>query len=434
MSNMLEIIIKKRDKQDLTQGEIAYWIKEMVANRVPDYQSSALLMAIVLNGFNEKETAWLTHEMMHSGDVVDLSSIQGITNDKHSTGGVGDKTSLVLAPLVAACGGKVAKMSGRGLGHTGGTIDKLESFPGFSTEITSKQFAHLVNANGLAIMGQSHNLVPADKMLYALRDVTGTVPAIPLIASSIMSKKLAAGSDAILLDVKFGDGAFMKDVDQARELAKAMISIGKHANKNTMAILSDMNQPLGFAIGNALEVKEAIATLKGEGPEDLTNLCIEAASLMLVQANHFNHISDAKIAVQRAISDGRALEKFKIFIESQGGDVAYIDDVSLLPQSKHITPFTAASTGYVKTIEAMPLGLAATLLGAGRLTKEDVLKFGVGFVLKVKIGDKVTLNDVICEIHHDDPIPEAVISKLKDAIVISSTQVDAPVLIHEICE
>ena len=434
MSNMLEIIIKKRDKQDLTQGEIAYWIKEMVANRVPDYQSSALLMAIVLNGFNEKETAWLTHEMMHSGDVVDLSSIQGITNDKHSTGGVGDKTSLVLAPLVAACGGKVAKMSGRGLGHTGGTIDKLESFPGFSTEITSKQFAHLVNANGLAIMGQSHNLVPADKMLYALRDVTGTVPAIPLIASSIMSKKLAAGSDAILLDVKFGDGAFMKDVDQARELAKAMISIGKHANKNTMAILSDMNQPLGFAIGNALEVKEAIATLKGEGPEDLTNLCIEAASLMLVQANHFNHISDAKIAVQRAISDGRALEKFKIFIESQGGDVAYIDDVSLLPQSKHITPFTAASTGYVKTIEAMPLGLAATLLGAGRLTKEDVLKFGVGFVLKVKIGDKVSLDDVICEIHHDDPIPEAVISKLKDAIVISSTQVDAPVLIHEICE
>ena len=434
MSNMLEIIIKKRDKQDLTQGEIAYWIKEMVANRVPDYQSSALLMAIVLNGFNEKETAWLTHEMMHSGDVVDLSSIQGITNDKHSTGGVGDKTSLVLAPLVAACGGKVAKMSGRGLGHTGGTIDKLESFPGFSTEITSKQFAHLVNANGLAIMGQSHNLVPADKMLYALRDVTGTVPAIPLIASSIMSKKLAAGSDAILLDVKFGDGAFMKDVDQARELAKAMISIGKHANKNTMAILSDMNQPLGFAIGNALEVKEAIATLKGEGPEDLTNLCIEAASLMLVQANHFNHISDAKIAVQRAISDGRALEKFKIFIESQGGDVAYIDDVSLLPQSKHITPFIAASTGYIKTIEAMPLGLAATLLGAGRLTKEDVLKFGVGFVLKVKIGDKVSLDDVICEIHHDDPIPEAVISKLKDAIVISSTQVDAPVLIHEICE
>lgn len=434
MSNMLEIIIKKRDKQDLTQGEIAYWIKEMVANRVPDYQSSALLMAIVLNGFNEKETAWLTHEMMHSGDVVDLSSIQGMTNDKHSTGGVGDKTSLVLAPLVAACGGKVAKMSGRGLGHTGGTIDKLESFPGFSTEITSKQFAHLVNANGLAIMGQSHNLVPADKMLYALRDVTGTVPAIPLIASSIMSKKLAAGSDAILLDVKFGDGAFMKDVDQARELAKAMISIGKHANKNTMAILSDMNQPLGFAIGNALEVKEAIATLKGEGPEDLTNLCIEAASLMLVQANHFNHISDAKIAVQRAISDGRALEKFKIFIESQGGDVAYIDDVSLLPQSKHITPFTAASTGYVKTIEAMPLGLAATLLGAGRLTKEDVLKFGVGFVLKVKIGDKVSLDDVICEIHHDDPIPEDVISKLKDAIVISSTQVDAPVLIHEICE
>ena len=387
MSNMLEIIVKKRDKQDLTQDEIAYWIKELVANRVPDYQSSALLMAIVLNGLNEQETAWLTHEMMHSGDVVDLSSIKGMTNDKHSTGGVGDKTSLVLAPIVAACGGKVAKMSGRGLGHTGGTIDKLESFPGFSTEITSQQFANLVNTNGLAIMGQSHNLVPADKMLYALRDVTGTVPAIPLIASSIMSKKLAAGSDAILLDVKFGDGAFMKDVDHARELANAMISIGKHANKNTIAILSDMNQPLGFAIGNALEVKEAIATLKGEGPEDLTNLCVEAASLMLVQSKHFESVSKAKEAVYRVINDGSALEKFKVFIQSQGGDVAYIDDISLLPQSKYVTPFLASSTGYVKTIEAMPLGLAATLLGAGRLTKDDVLKFGVGFVLKAKVGE-----------------------------------------------
>lgn len=434
MSNMLEIIVKKRDKQDLTQDEIAYWIKELVANRVPDYQSSALLMAIVLNGLNEQETAWLTHEMMHSGDVVDLSSIKGMTNDKHSTGGVGDKTSLVLAPIVAACGGKVAKMSGRGLGHTGGTIDKLESFPGFSTEITSQQFANLVNTNGLAIMGQSHNLVPADKMLYALRDVTGTVPAIPLIASSIMSKKLAAGSDAILLDVKFGDGAFMKDVDHARELANAMISIGKHANKNTIAILSDMNQPLGFAIGNALEVKEAIATLKGEGPEDLTNLCVEAASLMLVQSKHFESVSKAKEAVYRVINDGSALEKFKVFIQSQGGDVAYIDDISLLPQSKYVTPFLASSTGYVKTIEAMPLGLAATLLGAGRLTKDDVLKFGVGFVLKAKVGDKVHVNDVICEIHHDDPIPEDVLSKLNDAIVISTSPVDSPVLIHEICE
>ena len=434
MSNMLEIIVKKRDKQDLTHDEIAYWIKEMVANRVPDYQSSALLMAIVLNGLNEQETAWLTNEMMHSGDVVDLSSIKGMTNDKHSTGGVGDKTSLVLAPIVAACGGKVAKMSGRGLGHTGGTIDKLESFPGFSTEITSQQFAHLVNTNGLAIMGQSHNLVPADKMLYALRDVTGTVPAIPLIASSIMSKKLAAGSDAILLDVKFGDGAFMKDVDHARELANAMISIGKHANKNTIAILSDMNQPLGFAIGNALEVKEAIATLKGEGPEDLTNLCVEAASLMLVQSKHFNSILEAKEAVYRVIKDGSALDKFKTFIEAQGGDVAYIDDISRLPQSKHITPFLATSSGYIKTIEAMPLGLAATLLGAGRLTKDDVLKFGVGFVLKAKVGDKVYIDDVICEIHHDDPIPDDVLSKLSDAIVISSTPVDSPVLIHEICE
>jgi pyrimidine-nucleoside phosphorylase len=434
MSNMLEIIIKKRDKELLTQEDIAFWIKELVAQRIPDYQSSALLMAIVLNGLSEQETAWLTHEMMHSGEVVDLSSIQGLTNDKHSTGGVGDKTSLVLAPLVAACGGKVAKMSGRGLGHTGGTIDKLESFPGFSTEISSMEFARLVNENGLAIMGQSKNLVPADKLLYALRDVSGTVPAIPLIASSIMSKKLAAGSDAILLDVKFGDGAFMKDVDQARELANAMISIGKHANKNTKAILSDMNQPLGFAIGNALEVKEAIETLKGEGPEDLTQLCVEAASLMLVQSHHFKDHESAKQAVYEAISSGRALEKFKVFIQAQGGDAHLVDDVSLLPQSKFMTPFLASSSGIIQSIKAMPLGLAASLLGAGRLTKEDQIKFGVGFVLKAKVGDKVSQNDVICEIYHDEPISDDVFQKLNDAIIISNHEVEPVVLIHEICE
>lgn len=434
MSNMLEIICKKRDKQMLSQADIAFWIKELVAQRIPDYQSSSLLMAIVLNGLNEQETAWLTHEMMHSGDVVDLSSIQGITNDKHSTGGVGDKTSLVLAPLVAACGGKVAKMSGRGLGHTGGTIDKLEAFSGFSTEITPQTFAHLVNTNGLAIMGQSQNLVPADKLLYALRDVTGTVPAIPLIASSIMSKKLAAGSDAILLDVKFGDGAFMKDVDQARELAKAMISIGKHANKDTKAILSDMNQPLGFAIGNALEVKEAIATLKGEGPHDLTQLCIEAASLMLVQAKRFNDVASATVALQQAITSGAALAKFRVFIEAQGGDGRFVDDVTLLPQAKMVTPFVAQTEGYVQTIKALPLGLAASLLGAGRLTKEDIIKFGVGFVLKAKVGDWVEAGSVICEIHHDEAIPADVFTKLHDAIVIAHQQVAPPLLIHEICE
>lgn len=434
MSNMLEIISKKRDKQMLSQEEIAFWIKELVAKRIPDYQSSSLLMAIVLNGLNEQETAWLTHEMMHSGDVVDLSSIDGLTNDKHSTGGVGDKTSLVLAPLVAACGGKVAKMSGRGLGHTGGTIDKLESFTGFSTEISPQQFAKLVNENGLAIMGQSQNLVPADKLLYALRDVTGTVPAIPLIASSIMSKKLAAGSDAILLDVKFGDGAFMKDVDQARELAQAMISIGKHANKDTKAILSDMNQPLGFAIGNALEVKEAIATLKGEGPADLTTLCIEAASLMLVQSNHFSDTQSAKEALHHAIESGAALDKFKTFIAAQGGDVRSIDDVTLLPQAKYMTPYVAKTSGTIQTIKAMPLGLAASLLGAGRLTKEDVIKFGVGFVLKAKVGDDVKEGEMICEIHHDEPIPVDVFNKLDDAIVISQEKVEPPVLIHEICE
>jgi pyrimidine-nucleoside phosphorylase len=325
-------------------------------------------------------------------------------------------------------------MSGRGLGHTGVTIDKLESCPGFSTEISSEKFAQLVNDNGLAIMGQSKNLVPADKLLYALRDVTGTVPAIPLIASSIMSKKLAAGSDAILLDVKFGDGAFMKDVDQARELAMAMISIGKHANKNTKAILSDMNQPLGFAIGNALEVKEAIATLKGEGPEDLTQLCIEAASLMLVQAQLFSDVDFAKDAVIASLHDGSALAKFRTFIEAQGGDPSYVDDVSLLPQAKHITPFKATQSGIIQTIQAMPLGLAASYLGAGRLTKDDVLKFGVGLVLKAKVGDHVSEGDVICDIHHDDPLPQDVLDKLNDAIVISQEPVKPLVLIHEICE
>jgi pyrimidine-nucleoside phosphorylase len=310
----------------------------------------------------------------------------------------------------------------------------LESFPGFSTEISSLEFARLVNENGLAIMGQSKNLVPADKLLYALRDVTGTVPAIPLIASSIMSKKLAAGSDAILLDVKFGDGAFMKDVNQARELAMAMISIGKHANKNTKAILSDMNQPLGFAIGNALEVKEAIATLQGHGPDDLTQLCVEAASLMLVQSNHYDNVELAKQAVLEAILSGAALKKFKTFIEAQGGDAHLVDDISLLPQAKFITPFYASSTGTIQSIKAMPLGLAASLLGAGRLTKEDVIKFGVGFVLKAKVGDNVNQGDVICEIHHDDVLSDDVIQKLNDAIVIVQHDVETPVLIHEICE
>ena len=417
--NMIDIISKKRDNKVLTQPEINYWIKEMVNESIPDYQSSALLMAIVLNGLNDQETSDLTIAMKDSGDVIDLSNVQGKTSDKHSTGGVGDKTSLVIAPLVAACGGKVAKMSGKGLGHTGGTIDKLASIEGLSTMLDNDQFIKQVNEINLAIIEQTKNLVPADKILYGLRDVTATVSSIPLIASSIMSKKLAAGADTILLDVKYGDGAFMQTLDDAKALAKAMIAIGKKNQKDTRAMITSMDQPLGYSIGNALEVKEAIATLANEGPEDLKELCVEAASIMLVQGDLFEDVDTARNRVHEVLSNGEALAKLKAMIRAQGGNEAVVDRPNLLPKSKDRTALLSKNEGYISRIHAQQLGLSAMALGAGRRVKEDAINYGVGLILTVKVGDFVSKNDVICMIYHDEHLDDDFLSQLYDSFEFS---------------
>lgn len=432
--NMIEIIAKKRDKQTLSQEEIKYWITEMVAQRIPDYQSSALLMAIVLNGLNSQETSDLTIAMKDSGDVIDLSAIQGKTCDKHSTGGVGDKTSLVLTPLVAACGGKVAKMSGKGLGHTGGTIDKLASIPGFSTMLDNDAFIKQVNEINCAIIEQTKNLVPADKILYALRDVTATVPAIPLIASSIMSKKLAAGADTILLDVKYGDGAFMQTKEDAINLAKAMIDIGNNNHKNTKAMISSMEQPLGYSIGNSLEVKEAIATLHDEGPEDLKELCVTAASYMLVQSEVFDSLEKARARALEALENGDALNSFKAMIKAQGGDPNVVDRPSLLPKSKDRSAVLANKEGYITQIHTQRLGLSAMALGAGRKVKEDPINYGVGLVLTVKMADYVKENDVICMIYHDEPCDDAFIDEVRSHFEINEERIEPKPLIESILE
>ncbi|MEG2506625.1 MAG: thymidine phosphorylase, partial [Longicatena sp.] len=353
---IVEIIEKKKLGKELSREELHYFISGYVKKEIPDYQVSALLMAIYFKGMSAKESANLCEEMLNSGDKIDLSSIQGVKCDKHSTGGVGDKTSLSLVPMVAACGVKVAKMSGRGLGHTGGTLDKVESIDGFKTELSNKQFIEQVNAIGLAIIGQSKNLVPADKALYALRDVSGTINSIPLIASSIMSKKLAAGSDTILLDVKFGKGAFMEDSLQAEELANTMIAIGQHFNKDVRAILSNMNQPLGNAIGNALELKEAIATLQGQGPDDFFELCLQAGSIMLMQAKIANNESEARTKLKEVIKNGQALDKLVQMVEAQGGNSEQIRHPELLPQAKEIIEISSRHSGYIKELNAMQLG------------------------------------------------------------------------------
>ena len=426
----VEIIEKKRDKGILTQEEILFWIDQYVKGEIPEYQVSALLMAIVLNGMNTSETLALTMAMMNSGDVFDLSKIEGIKVDKHSTGGVGDKTSLVLGPMVAAAGAKVAKMSGRGLGHTGGTIDKLESIPGFHVELTEAQFINQVNTIGLAIIGQTARLVPADKKLYALRDVTGTVPAIPLIASSIMSKKLAAGSDAILLDVKYGDGAFMHTPERAIELAKAMIEIGNGMGRDTHAIISDMNEPLGNAIGNALEVKEAINTLHGEGPEDFTELVLEAGAIMLMMTKVAATEDEAKKMLKETITDGSAFEKFVMFVKAQGGDADYILHPEKLPQAKFVTQLHAKTGGYIRTIKAMALGTLAMELGAGRATKEDAINPSVGLVIDKKVGQKVEIGDTLISVHHDAPLSKAWIEELFATFELSLNETQRQALIY----
>lgn len=428
---MVDIIEKKRDGKELTTAEINFFIEEYTKGDIPDYQASALAMAIYFQDMNDRERADLTRAMVESGDTIDLSGIEGIKVDKHSTGGVGDTTTLVLAPLVASLGVPVAKMSGRGLGHTGGTIDKLESIAGFHVELTREQFIDLVNRDKVAVIGQSGNLTPADKKLYALRDVTGTVNSIPLIASSIMSKKIAAGADAIVLDVKTGDGAFMKTQKDAEELAHAMVRIGNHVGRKTIAIISDMSQPLGFAIGNALEVKEAIETLQGKGPKDLTELVLTLGSQMVILAGKAKTSEEAKEMLLDAIHSGKALAKFKDFLTNQGGDASIVDDLTKLPQAKYKIELPAKQSGYISRMVADEIGVASMILGAGRATKEDVIDLAVGLVLHKKVGDKVEEGESILTIYSNRENVEDVKQKLYDNIFIADTAT-APTLIHTI--
>lgn len=428
---MVDIIEKKRDGQELTTAEINFFIEGYTKGEIPDYQASALAMAIYFQDMNDRERADLTRAMVESGDTIDLSAIDGVKVDKHSTGGVGDTTTLVLAPLVASLGVPVAKMSGRGLGHTGGTIDKLESIAGFHVELTREQFIDLVNRDKVAVIGQSGNLTPADKKLYALRDVTGTVNSIPLIASSIMSKKIAAGADAIVLDVKTGDGAFMKTQEDAEELAHAMVRIGNHVGRKTIAIISDMSQPLGFAIGNALEVKEAIETLQGKGPKDLTELVLTLGSQMVILAGKAKTSEEAKEMLLDAIHSGKALAKFKEFLANQGGDASIVDDLTKLPQAKYKIELPAEQSGYISRMVADEIGVASMILGAGRATKEDVIDLAVGLVLHKKVGDKVEEGESILTIYSNRENVEDVKQKLYDNIFIADTAT-APTLIHTV--
>ncbi|MBC7958823.1 MAG: pyrimidine-nucleoside phosphorylase [Vallitaleaceae bacterium] len=399
---MYDLIEKKKTGNGLSDEEIHFIVEGFTKDLVPDYQMAALLMAIYFQGMSEEETLSLTMAMARSGEMLDLSAIEGIKVDKHSTGGVGDKTSLILAPMVAALGVPVAKMSGRGLGHTGGTIDKLDSFPGFSTKLTNEQFIQNVNKVKMAIAGQTAELAPADKKIYALRDVTATVDNISLIASSIMSKKIASGADGIVLDVKAGSGAFMKEVEDAFNLAKEMVSIGNGLGRETIAVISDMNQPLGKAIGNALEVKEAIETLKGNGPDDLVEICLELGSYMLIAAKRVNTAQEGKNLLLGTIADGSALKKFKEFIEAQGGDAAYVDDPSLLPQAAIIEEVRLSQSGYIKSIQTEEIGLATMMLGGGRETKDSIIDLAVGYVFNKKIGDYVGPDDFVAILHGND--------------------------------
>ena len=414
----VDIIEKKRDGGKLTQEEISFFIQGYTKGTIPDYQASALLMAILFQGMDDEETAELTDAMRLSGEQVDLSRIQGVKVDKHSTGGVGDKTSLVLGPLVASCGAKLAKMSGRGLGHTGGTLDKMESIPGMRIGLSEEEFIKQVNDIGIAIIGQTADIDPADKKLYALRDVTGTVESIPLIASSIMSKKLCSGANAILLDVKFGSGAFMKTLDKAKELATTMVKIGDHLHRDTRAILTDMDEPLGLAVGNALEVKEAIATLKGEGPKDLTELVIKAGGIMLEQAKLVKTHEEGETKIKEAIANGAGLSKLKQMVASQSGDESYIDDPTKFPLAKHIVEIKADKDGYIQRIDSLGIGVSAMKLGAGRATKEDSIDMAAGIVLAKKVGDYVVKGETLALAHTNKDDYEAVLTDISHAFVL----------------
>lgn len=428
---MVDLIAKKRDGKELTTEEINFFIEGYTKGDIPDYQVSAMNMAIYFQDMSDRERADLTMAMVNSGETIDLSAIEGIKVDKHSTGGVGDTTTLVLAPLVAALDIPVAKMSGRGLGHTGGTIDKLESIPGFHVEISKEEFVNLVNQHKIAVIGQTGNLTPADKKLYALRDVTATVNSIPLIASSIMSKKIAAGSDAIVLDVKTGAGAFMKTVEDAKELAHAMVSIGNNVGRKTMAVISDMSQPLGVAIGNSLEVQEAILALRGEGPKDLEELCLALGRQMVYLARKAESLEEAEEMLREVIRNGKALEKFKEFIQNQGGDPSVVDDPDRLPKAKYLIELPAQRDGVVAELVADEIGTAAMWLGAGRATKESEIDLAVGLMLNKKVGDPVKKGESLVTIHANREDVEDVKQKLYESIRIDD-HADAPVLVYDI--
>lgn len=428
---IIDIIDKKRNGMELADEEIRFFVEGYTSGLLPDYQISALLMAILFKGMNKREIATLTDAMEHSGKTIDLSSINGIKVDKHSTGGVGDKTSLALGPLVAACGGKVAKMSGRGLGHTGGTLDKMESVPGTNVYENEQEFIDQVNKIGIAIIGQTSEIVPADKKLYALRDVTGTVQSIPLIASSIMSKKLASGSDTILLDVKFGSGAFMKNLDEARELAKTMVEIGDSLGKDTRAILTDMNEPLGLAIGNNLEVKEAIDTLHGKGPKDFVELVTKAGAIMLTQAKVSKNLEEGEKMIVNAINDGSGFQKMLELFEAQGGDISYLQNPDKFPVSKHIIPIISTKEGYIRRIDSLTIGVSSMRLGGGRETLEDVIDMSAGIILKKKYGEYVKKGEVLAYAHTNKENVDDICENIRDAFEFSNEEVEILPIVRE---
>ena len=423
----VDIIIKKRDKQELSKEEIDFLIRNFTTGEIPDYQVSAWAMAVLLNGMSHQEITDLTMAMAASGDQLDLSEFGGLVIDKHSTGGVGDKTTLVVTPIVAACGLPVGKMSGRGLGFSGGTIDKLESIPGFKSDLSTEEFITQLREHGIVLTGQSLDLAPADGKLYALRDVTGTVQSIPLIASSVMSKKIASGADAIALDVKVGRGAFMKNLDEARELAEVMVAIGNLSGRKVIAILSQMDQPLGIAVGNALEMKEAIDMLNGNGPEDFQVHCIDFSAYMLILGKKATDLETGRKMAQEAIDNGSALQKFKELIQTQHGDVTVIDHPELLPSTSNVFSIKSNVAGWVKVVDAQKVGESSVEIGAGRAKKGDIIDPAVGIMVRVKVGDRIEAGQTLFDVHVNDRNSfDTVFQKLKSSVEFSNEPVDPP--------
>ncbi|HRQ23522.1 MAG TPA: thymidine phosphorylase [Anaerolineales bacterium] len=420
----VDIIIKKRDKQELTAQEIQFFVQGFTNGDIPDYQASSFAMAVLLNGMSPQETTDLTLAMANSGQVLDLSNIVDIAVDKHSSGGVGDKTSIAVMPMVAACGLPVGKMSGRGLGFSGGTLDKLESIPGYRVDLSTEEFKKQLKEKGIVLTGQSLDLAPADGKMYALRDVTGTVPSTPLIASSIMSKKIAAGAQAIVLDVKVGLGAFMQTLDEARELATLMVDIGSLAGRKTVALLSDMNQPLGAAVGNSLEFIEAIETLRGGGPADFREHCLHVAAHVLLLGQRAKDLDEARALAEQSIQDGSALEKLRVLVKAQGGDVSYVDDISKFERAKYVEVVKAPRSGFISEVHARIVGEAAVTLGAGRAKKDDPIDHAVGFIIFKKVGDSVEKGESLFEIHADD---EAKLQEARAAAITAYKFRDDPV-------